>query len=483
MNLEVRATELFVNDLRTRMPFRYGIVTMTRTPHLVLRLSVEIDGRLQDGLAADNLAPKWFTKDPDTSYHDDLRDMIEVIRHACAAAQAAGAAETVFALWQRVYAAQQAWATPRGWPALLWSFGVSLIERALIDAFCRARAISFNQAVWTNVLGVRLEAIYPELAGAQPRQFLAPAPPEKIIVRHTVGVTDPLTDAEIPEDERVADGLPQSLEACIRAYGVFYFKIKLQSDLERDRARLHRIMGLIEGHGTPFALTLDGNENYHAVAPFRELWESLMADPVIARLLDHLIFVEQPLHRDVALSPATREELLRWAERPPMIIDESDAETGTLAHALDCGYAGTSHKNCKGVFKSIANASLIAHRQHQNPKTPLQLSAEDLTNLGPVALLQDLAVVATLGIPHVERNGHHYFAGLSEFPAGMQRDVLAAHSDLYTAHRGGFPAVRIRDGRLQIGSVVAAPFGRACEIDPTLFQRVDDWDVTQASSL
>jgi len=39
------------------------------------------------------------------------------------------------------------------------------------------------------------------------------------------------------------------------------------------------------------------------------------------------------------------------------------------------------------------------------------LTGEDLCNLGPVAFLQDLAMMALLGIEHVERNGHHYFAG------------------------------------------------------------------------
>ncbi|MDQ3624280.1 MAG: hypothetical protein M3463_17620 [Verrucomicrobiota bacterium] len=475
MKLAVRATELFVNNLRARMPFRYGIVTMTRVPHLLLRLSLEIDGRVQHGFAADNLAPKWFTKDPNTSYCDDLRDMIAVIRHACEAAREAGAAESVFALWQQLYAAQKEWAAGRGFPPLLWGFGVSWVERAVIDAFCRARGVPFGEAVRTNALGVRLDAIYPELAGTEPRDFLPPAASEKLIVRHTVGVTDPLTDPEIPEGERAADGLPQSLQACIRAYRVFYFKIKLSGDAERDRARLHRILGLLEGHGTPFALTLDGNENYHAVPPFRELWESFMADAVIARFLDHLLFFEQPLHRDVALSAKAADELLRWPERPSMIIDESDAEAGTLAHALESGYAGTSHKNCKGVFKSIANASLIAHRQRRNPGARLHMSAEDLTNVGPVALLQDLAAVAALGIPHVERNGHHYFAGLSEFPAPMQRDVLAAHGDLYTAHPSGFPVVRIADGRLRMGSIIAAPFGLACDLDAAAFERLEDW--------
>lgn len=42
MNLRVRASELFLHDLRLRMPFRYGIATMTRVPHLFLRLTLDL---------------------------------------------------------------------------------------------------------------------------------------------------------------------------------------------------------------------------------------------------------------------------------------------------------------------------------------------------------------------------------------------------------------------------------------------------------
>ena len=98
MGIEVRAAELFVQNLRARLPFRYGIVTMTRLPHLVLRLTVEIDGRAHHGFAADHLPPKWFTKNPASAYADDLADMVEVIRHACETARTLPAAETVFAL-------------------------------------------------------------------------------------------------------------------------------------------------------------------------------------------------------------------------------------------------------------------------------------------------------------------------------------------------------------------------------------------------
>src|SRR5207247_7825279 len=131
----------------------------------------------------------------------------------------------------------------------------------------------------------------------------------------------------------------------------------------------------------------------------------------------------------------------------------------SLPQALRLGYAGTSHKNCKGVFKGIVNACLLAHRRRQQPHGSVILSGEDLANIGPVALLQDLAVCAALGIASVERNGHHYFAGLSMFPEDVQRQMLEAHGDLYHTSPQGWPTLAIRDGRLQLDSVNNAPFG------------------------
>ena len=475
MKLRIRETSLFLNDLTTRLPFRYGITTLTRAPHLFVRVVLEIDARTEHGVAADNLPPKWFTKNPSTSYREDLAGMLAVIRHACSAAQEAGAHASVFELWRAITAAQKVWAAAQGHPPLLAGFGVSLVERALIDAFCRATGTTFARAVRENALGIRLGEICREIVG-EPADFLPRAPLSEVIVRHTVGLTDSLTDAEIPDAERVRDGLPQSLEACIRAEGLTHFKIKLSGDIAQDRARLHRLAELLDRSACAF--TLDGNENYHAVAPLRALWEQFRADPIIAHFLRGLLFLEQPLHRDVALSEATAAELLAWPDRPQIIIDESDAEPGDLARALRSGYAGTSHKNCKGVIKGIANAALIATRRRAEPARPLHLSAEDLTNVGPVALLQDLAVVATLGIAHAERNGHHYFAGLSQFPASVQRAVLAAHGDLYRAH-DGYPVVRVEQGKVSTRSVIAAPFGSAITIDPAEFTPEPEWDAAR----
>lgn len=457
--IAVRETHLSTRNLRLRMPFRYGIATMTEVPHLLLRAVVEIDGKIFVGRAADNLPPKWFTKNPATSFAEEIAEMEEVIRSACAHSVAVGGAASVFELWQAIFAAQEVTAAQRGWPPLLAGFGVSLIERALIDAWCRARGTTFARAVRDGSLGIRLGAIHREL-GSEPKTYLPERPLGEVIARHTVGLTDPLTRAEIAAEDCADDGLPQALEDCIRAYGLTHFKIKLGGDIERDRERLHRLANLFERESQGCQFTLDGNENYRAVAPFRVLWEQFLADPIIARFLAGLIFVEQPLHRDVALSGETAADLLAWTEHPAIIIDESEGDLCALERALAGGYAGTSHKNCKGVFRGIANACLIEQRRRAEPGRPLHLSGEDLTNLGPVALLQDLAVAATLGITHVERNGHHYFRGLSEFSVAVQRDILVQHGDLYREH-AGYPVVRVEQGKVSTRSVVAAPFGYA----------------------
>src|SRR6266511_4779918 len=128
--MRVLSFELLPRPLRTRMPFRYGIVTLTSITHLIVRFEVEVDGRRQRGWAADGLAPKWCTKDPNRAIDEEVQEMKEVIRAACERAMAAGECASVFELWR---------ATKADVPEnLLNNFGVSLVERGVIDAICRA---------------------------------------------------------------------------------------------------------------------------------------------------------------------------------------------------------------------------------------------------------------------------------------------------------------------------------------------------------
>jgi len=376
---------------------------------------------------------------------------------------------------------QDRWGREQGFPPLLTHFGTSLVERAMIEAVCRKLGQPFHVALRENLFGIRLGDIHPVLGGT-PAKLLLPRPRPDIVARHTVGLLDPLCDEDIPAGERLDDGLPQSLKACSQSYRLRHVKIKVQGDAERDRERLRNVLRIVwESGPKEVAFSLDGNEQFRSLDEFRRYWGQIEPEPSRRFLLfEGLMFVEQPFHRSVALDPEEVGGLKRWEGHPPLIIDESDAELTSLPRALELGYSGTSHKNCKGVFKGIANACLIAHLRQQSPKQLTILSGEDLANIGPIALLQDLAVCAALGIESVERNGHHYFAGLSMFPEEVQRQILTAHPDLYHPSRDLWPTLTIEDGRLSLRSVNAAPFGVAPLVNVEQFTPLAAWRAKNA---
>ncbi|MGA1199564.1 MAG: hypothetical protein ACO36I_23960, partial [Candidatus Latescibacterota bacterium] len=314
MAISVKKVDLHVLNMHTRFPFKYGIASLVALPHLFVRVTVNIDGKSEIGLAADGLPPKWFTKNPTAPFTEDLEEMLAVIWHACRHVEGMGEATTVFDLWDRLYKAQAEWAKSTAYPPLLWAFGVSLVERAVIDAFCRAKGVTFAEALQNNALGIWLGDIHSELKNKNPSDFLPSEPLSAILVRHTVGLADPLTDAEIDEADRIDDGLPHSLAANIEAYGLTHLKIKLCGDAERDLSRLKQIAWLMAGQET-CQFTLDGNEQYTEVAPFRSLWNAIYGDVRLKSFMKGLIFVEQPFRRDVALSAQVKDVLLEWTDR------------------------------------------------------------------------------------------------------------------------------------------------------------------------
>ena len=466
---ELSPFEFFSVAARTRFPFRYGIASMTDVPHLFMRTRVTVGGKSSLGLTAEGLPPKWFTKYPATTFEQDLPEMLEVIRHAATLAeQIAKTPVSFFDFWRQLYEQQTIWARSRSIAPLLANLGVSLVERAALDGFCRAAGQPLHNLVAANRLGLALGAIYPELKDWAPGDFLPRTPLEACFLRHTIGLGDALAPDDIPVNERVEDGLPQDLENSIRAYGLRYFKIKLYGAADRDLPRLRELNNLLQREtGGKFFVTVDGNENFQDFAAFREFWEQAAADRALCELWRRILVVEQPVHRDRALSDDAGAALRAWPSRPTLIIDESDGAIGDLTRALELGYAGTSHKNCKGIVKGVANACLLAQRRRAGGLG--LLTGEDLCNLGPLALLQDLAQMALLGIEHVERNGHHYYRGLTLFPAEWQEAALAAHEDLYTRHAQGFATLRITEGKLQLGSVNQAQFGVQPLLDPSSF--------------
>jgi hypothetical protein len=124
-----------------------------------------------------------------------------------------------------------------------------------------------------------------------------------------------------------------------------------------------------------------------------------------------------------------------------------------MARAL--GYRGISSKSCKGIYKSIVNATRIAKLNVVGGE--YTLTGEDLTCQAGLAVQQDLALGALIGVTHAERNGHHYVDGFADTPAAEAEAFLAAHPDLYETC-GGKVRLAIHGGDLLTGSLTAPGF-------------------------
>src|SRR5438128_444610 len=83
---------------------------------------------------------------------------------------------------------------PQGFNPLLASYGPALVDRAILDALCRALGVSFYAAMQGNLAGVG-EA-HPQFAGFDWNAFLRGlVPATHIHARHTVGLVDAITAA------------------------------------------------------------------------------------------------------------------------------------------------------------------------------------------------------------------------------------------------------------------------------------------------
>ncbi|TKT78330.1 enolase C-terminal domain-like protein [Aquamicrobium sp. LC103] len=462
---------LGITNAFARMPFRFGVVTMEAAASLTLELEMTVEGRSVVGYSSDLLAYKWFDKRPEKTPADNVADLLWVVQLAAGIARDLPEA-TPFELWRQLDVAVDRASVEGGFNRLGASFGVSMIERAMIDGVGKALGLGFRAMLTKDALGLRPTDVFPELAGMSVDDALPSTPFGKLDLRHTIGMVDPLTAAD--PFEPAGDGLPETLEDYLRQDGIRYLKIKVGGDLDADIARLEAIAGLLASGGRTIAATLDGNEQYKRLENFAALMDAVRSRPALDALYRATLFVEQPLERSVALADTLDETALETIGLP-LLIDEADGWTSAFREAIDLGYHGVSHKNCKGVIRSVLNAMLAARhsRLTGRPGDYFQ-SAEDLTCLPTVSLQADLAVVAALGIGHVERNGHHYFRGLDHLPEQEAEAALAAHPDLYE-RAGGRIQLAIRDGALSVASLDRPGLGST--VKPDLAQSIapQDW--------
>jgi hypothetical protein len=436
--LTVRDIALFERPAAFVRPFRFGAVVVNAAPQAFVRVEIEVEGKgVFSGAGAEMLVPKWFDKGahltPDQTV-DELRRSLLIARGFYLAHSGF---ETAFGLHASCIRAQVEACAKEDIPPLAAAYGPAEIDKAILDALLRAAGVDFFDGMIGNIAGIDAR-LSPDLSGSDIAKFLSERKPlDRVAIRHTVGLDD-----TIEGEGGVADPKENS--------GARYFKLKLNGDPEGDAARLIRIGQALATLGRDYRVSLDANEQYADLAALGALIDRLERDGALAPIATKLLYIEQPMPRDI-----TRASPLGKLGGRDFIIDEADDSWDAFPAARALGYRGISSKSCKGIYKSIVNATRAAKWSADGEK--FFVTAEDLTCQAGLAVQQDLALGALIGTTHAERNGHHYVEGFAGAPAAEAQAFLAAHPDLYAAG-GDNVRLAIHEGDLMTGSLRAPGF-------------------------
>jgi hypothetical protein len=457
--VRVLAVDCGVRPMTLRLPFRFGAVTLTRCPQLFVRAVVDCGTHgTTTGWAAEMMVPRWFDKRSAPSHGGNVRDL-QLAVAAAADAYTHCAAQTAFSLFEGHYPELMAEGTFRDSTELSTAFGQAVLDRAVLDALCRATRSSVYAAFQHNLVGLGDTAIADDMAGWDWGNWLAGLVPSGTLqARHTVGMLDAIEG----ETFDGTSGLPVSLPAVVRRYGHRYFKIKLGGDVATDLARLDAVLATLDTLQPGHRFTLDGNEQYGNVDALAALLDGLGSLPRLAARPDALLYIEQPLARDASMD----ESLASLASPAPLLLDEADGTLGAFPAGRAHGWRGVSSKGCKGLYKSVINRARCDKWNAAEGAVDGKryfMSAEDLTCQAGVSVQQDLALAALLGLTHCERNGHHYVDGFGGAPEQEQIDFALAHMGLYEA-ASGRTRLAIHDGRIAIDSLARTGF--ACSAVP-----------------
>ncbi|KWV57752.1 hypothetical protein AS156_36680 [Bradyrhizobium macuxiense] len=450
LRLTVNDIAFFERPLVFARPFRFGAVTINAASQMFVRVEIEVEGRGRaTGASAEMMAPKWFDKRP----HLTPDETVDQLRRSLLLARELYLSQsdfvTAFGLHAGCIGAQATACAREDIPPLAAAFGPAEIDKAILDALLRAAGLGVFDGMAANIAGIDAR-LTPDLDDAAITRFLSTRKRfDRVAVRHTVGMDDPIEGAGgVADPKDNADA--------------HYFKLKLNGDPAHDAARLTRIGKELAGLPYATKITLDANEQYADLAALNALVDRLDHDAALAPIASNLLYIEQPMPRDI-----TKASPLGALAARNFIIDEADDFYDAFPEARALGYRGISSKSCKGIYKAIINATRAATWSADGGQ--YFISGEDLTCQAGLAVQQDLALGALIGVTHAERNGHHYVDGFADTPEVEADAFLAAHPDLYTRD-GGKVRLAIHDGDLLTGSLATPGFASSVHPDWSTMQ-------------
>jgi hypothetical protein len=449
----VRDITFFERPVRFTRQFRFGAVVVNAAPQAFVHVEIEVEGKgISVGASAELLVPKWFDKRPHLAPEQTVAELRRSLAIARELYLTGSGFETTFGLHAARIAAQIEACAREDIPPLAAAYGPAEIDKAILDALLRCIGVNFFDGMARNVAGVDA-SLSPDLRDDDIDQFLAGRQRlERVAIRHTVGLDD-----EIEGRGGVADSNENA--------GARYFKLKLNGDPKHDAARLTRIGTELATLPYDYSVTLDANEQYADLAGLVALVDRLDRDSALKPVAARLLYIEQPMPRDIF-----RQSPLGALGSRDFIIDEADDSYDAFVAARALGYRGISSKSCKGIYKSIVNATRAAKWSAEGGK--FFITGEDLTCQAGLCVQQDLALGALIGVTHAERNGHHYVDGFGDTPAAEAQAYLAAHPDLYVRDEDNI-RLSIHKGDLLTASLATPGFATGVHPDWTALSPLD----------
>ena len=236
--------------------------------------------------------------------------------------------------------------------------------------------------------------------------YIAPKAAPRVRMYHSVGASDPLTQAEIRKP--INDGLPECLEDWIPYSGVTALKIKLNGgDLAADVDRVSAIdrVTIAAQNKRGFhdwIYSLDFNERCPDVQYLLEFDQRIRSRAPGA--FERVQYIEQPTARDLAAHRANT--MFEAAKLRPVVIDESLTGLDTLLLAREMGYTGVALKACKGQSQTLLLAAAAQ-------KYKMFRCVQDLTCPG-AALVHSVGIAAHIpGTAALEANAREYVPAAS----------------------------------------------------------------------
>ena len=410
-NIRIEDVQYSFEDFLYRAPYKFGGRPVDRVTLLNVGCVVRTaTGRAAKGFGSMPLGNVWSFPSPKMPYDDTLGAMKEL---------AASIAKITSSLKEAGHPIDFNWTLEPEYlkaaaevsrdmklaepiPKLCTLVTASPFDAALHDAYGKAHGLNcyhtYGPDHMTHDLARYLGA---DFKGEYPSQYVLEEPQPRLALFHSVGASDPIVESDV--QERLNDGLPQTLPEWIRYDGLSHFKIKLNGDdLAWDIERVLTIDRVVtetqQNRGVDsWQYSLDFNERCPNVAHLLEFLRRVKEKTPAG--FERILYIEQPTARDLK---AHRANVMHEAAKlKPVVIDESLTDLESLMLAREMGYTGVALKACKGQSQAVLMAAA-------GQKYKMFLCVQDLTCPG-AALIQSAGIAAhTPGVTGLEANARQF---------------------------------------------------------------------------